>query len=108
MPSFDLTRTLKTLQAERVQIHKELTQLDRAIAVIRELAGTEAAPNGHPTKRTVSAAARRKMAKAQKLRWAKFGTSLQLLPFFILYAAKAARVRKWDSEVNMAPKKEPS
>jgi hypothetical protein len=70
--SLDLTDILKTLQGEHAQIQKELTKLDRAIDVIRELAGTEAAPNGHPTKRTVSAAARRKMAKAQKLRWAKF------------------------------------
>jgi hypothetical protein len=71
MASLDLTSTLKTLQGEREQIQKELAKLDRAIDVIRELAGTEAAPNGHPTKRTVSDAARRKMAKAQKLRWAK-------------------------------------
>jgi hypothetical protein len=69
--SLNLTDTLKTLQGERAQIQKELAKLDRAIDVIRELAGLEAAPNGHPTKRTVSAAARRKMAKAQKLRWAK-------------------------------------
>jgi hypothetical protein len=71
MASLDLTGTLKTLQAERAQIHKELTKLDRAIAVIRELAGTEPAPNGHPKKWIMSAAGRRKIAKAQKLRWAK-------------------------------------
>ena len=71
MASLDLTSTLKILQGERAQIQKELTKLDRAIDVIRELAGTRPTPNGHPTKRTVSAAARRKMAKAQKLRWAK-------------------------------------
>jgi hypothetical protein len=66
-----LAVTLKTLQGERARINQELTKLDRAIAVIRELAGMEAAPNGRPAKRTVSVAARRKMAKAQKLRWAK-------------------------------------
>jgi hypothetical protein len=71
MGNFDLAGTLKTLQVERAQIHKELTKLDRAIAVIRELAGSEPTPNGHPKKWTMSASARRKIAKAQKLRWAK-------------------------------------
>jgi hypothetical protein len=56
MASLDLTGTLKTLQAERAQIHTELTKLDRAIAVIRELAGTEPTPNGHPKKWIMSAA----------------------------------------------------
>ena len=74
MASLDLTGTLKTLQAERAQIHKELTNLDKAIAVIRELAGTEPTTNGHRKKWTMSASARRKMAKAQKLRWAKVRT----------------------------------
>ena len=72
MASLDLSGTLKTLQLERAQIHEELTKLDRAIAVIRELAGTEPTPNGHLNKFTMSASARRKMAKAQKLRWAKW------------------------------------
>ena len=71
MASLDLTGTLKTLQAERAQVHKELTKLDKALAVIRELAGTEPTPDGHPKKWTMSAAGRRKIAKAQKLRWAK-------------------------------------
>jgi hypothetical protein len=71
MASLDLAGTLKTLQGERARIHQELIKLDRAIAVIRELAGTEPTPNGYPGKPTLSAAARRKIGKAQKLRWAK-------------------------------------
>jgi hypothetical protein len=71
MGNLDLAGTLKTLRGERAQTQTKLTQLDRAIAVIRELAGTEASPNGHPKKWTMSAAGRRKIAKAQKLRWAK-------------------------------------
>jgi len=71
MASLDLTDTLKTLQGERARIHQELSKLDKAITVIRELAGREPAPNGHPKKSTMSAAGRRKIAKAQKLRWAK-------------------------------------
>lgn len=72
MASLDLTGTLKTLQGERARIHQKLSKLDRAIDVIRELSGTEASSNRRPQKRTISVAARRKMAKAQKLRWAKF------------------------------------
>jgi len=71
MASLDLAGTLKTLRGERGQTRKKLTKLDRAIAVIRELAGTEPISNGHPKKWTKSASGRRKIAKAQKLRWAK-------------------------------------
>jgi hypothetical protein len=71
MASLDLTSTLKSLQAERAHIHQELTKLDRAIDVIRELAGTAPTTNGHPKRWTMSASGRRKIAKAQKLRWAK-------------------------------------
>lgn len=72
MASLDLTDTLKTLRGERAQTQKKLTKLDKAIAVIRQLAGTEPTPNGRPKRQTMSAAARKKIAKAQKLRWAKF------------------------------------
>jgi hypothetical protein len=66
MASLDLTDTLKTLQGERAQTQKKLTKLDRAIDVIRELAGTETAPNGRPKKHIMSVAARRKMRAKQK------------------------------------------
>jgi hypothetical protein len=72
MASPDLSGILKTLQVERTQTQKQLTKLDRAIAVIRGLAGTDPTSNGHPKKWTMSASARRKIAKAQRLRWAKF------------------------------------
>ena len=71
MASLDLTGTVKSLQEERARILQEITNLDKAIGVIRELAGAEALVNGGPKKRTMSAAGRRKIAKAQKLRWAK-------------------------------------
>ena len=72
MGSLELADTLKTLRGERVQTQKKLTKLDRAIAAIRQLVGTEPTPNGHVKGHTMSASARRKIAKAQKLRWAKF------------------------------------
>jgi len=72
MLSFDLSGTLKSLQAERAQAHKEVNKLDKAIAVLRGLSSTNSARNTNGKRRTLSAAARRKIAKAQKLRWEKF------------------------------------
>ena len=77
MGNLDLTGTLSTLTGERAHVRKELTRkeltkLDKAIAVIRKLAGGNSTPNGHSGRRTLSATARRKIGKAQKLRWAKF------------------------------------
>lgn len=72
MASIELSGTLTALKGERAKIHSELAKLDKAITVLEELSGTSTAPsnrNGH--KRTLSVAARNKIAKAQKLRWAK-------------------------------------
>jgi len=59
------------LQAQRAQVQKELVKLDKAIAVLRELSGTTSTPSQNGKRHTMSAAARRKIAKAQKARWAK-------------------------------------
>jgi hypothetical protein len=71
MGNLDLASILKALRGERAQIQSELAKLDKAIAVLGELSVTTPTPDGAPKKRTLSAAARRKIAKAQKLRWAK-------------------------------------
>ena len=72
MVSIDLGGTLKTLKSERAKVQQDLAKLDKAIAVLKGLAGPSAtSPNGHAGKRTMSAAGRRKIAKAQRLRWAK-------------------------------------
>jgi hypothetical protein len=72
MASLDLTGTLETLQGERARILQEITKLDKAIDVIRELGGeAEASSNRRVAKHTMSASARRRIAQAQKLRWAK-------------------------------------
>jgi hypothetical protein len=71
MGNLDLSSTLKTLNVERAQVLKELAKLDKAIAVIQDLAGIKSTSNGNSSKRTISAAARKKMAIAQKARWAK-------------------------------------
>jgi hypothetical protein len=72
MASIDLGGTVKALKGERARVHQGLAKLDKAIAVLEGLFGTDTtSPNGHAGKRTLSAAARRKIGKAQKLRWAK-------------------------------------
>jgi hypothetical protein len=71
MGNLDLTGTLKALTGERTHVLKELAKLDRAIAVIQDLVGINSTTNGNSSKRTISAAARKKMAIAQKARWAK-------------------------------------
>jgi hypothetical protein len=72
MAAIELSRTLKALKQERVRVHQDLAKLDKAIAALEGLFGSDAAmPNGNTGKRTLSAAARRKIGKAQKLRWAR-------------------------------------
>ena len=71
MARIEITEIIKTLQTERAQTQKELAKLDKAIAVLRELSGTNSAPTQNGKRRTLSASARRKIGKAQKARWAK-------------------------------------
>ena len=71
MGNLELTGTVKMLQGQRAQVQKELVKLDKAIAVLRELDQTNSAPPSNGKRRTLSAAARRKIGKAQKARWAK-------------------------------------
>ncbi len=72
MASIEIAGTVKALKGERVRIKGELAKLDKAITVLEGLFRTSATtPNRHAGKRTLSAAARRKIGKAQKLRWAK-------------------------------------
>jgi hypothetical protein len=71
MGNLELAGTVKMLQGQRAQVHKELAKLDKAIVVLRELSGTNSAPTQNGKGRTLSAAARKKIGKAQKARWAK-------------------------------------
>jgi hypothetical protein len=72
MASIDLGGTVKALKGERVRVMSELAKLDKAITVLEGLSRTSVTtPNGQSGKHTLSAAARRKIGKAQKLRWAK-------------------------------------
>lgn len=69
-----LSQVMKQLHAERKKVHGELSRLDAAIRALQGLSAT----NGSGTiqvvsskpRRTLSAAARRKIAAAQRARWA--------------------------------------
>jgi len=66
-----LTNALQQLRAERQVAQLHVEKLDQAISVIESLNGSGVSrKSGQPT-RIVSAASRRKMALAQKARWAK-------------------------------------
>ena len=71
MENLQLASTVKMLQSQRAQTQKELVKLDKAIAVLRELNGTNSMPSPNGKGHTMSAAARRKIGKAQRARWAK-------------------------------------
>ena len=69
----NLGQMLEQLREERSRSKEELDRLDGAIAAFEKLVGTNrrGAPRGPRAKRRFSAATRRRMAKAQKARWAK-------------------------------------
>lgn len=71
MASIELGGTLKALKDERAKMQQGLAKLEKAITALEGIFGTTASSNAHRGKRTLSAAARRKIGKAQKLRWAK-------------------------------------
>ena len=68
----NLENALRELREKRSQAQIEIEKLDQIISGIESLNGTGAAPSKSiQPKRIISAASRRKMALAQKARWAK-------------------------------------
>jgi hypothetical protein len=61
---------LKELREKRSQAQVEIDKLDQIISGIESLNGAEASTKTTQPKRIISAASRRKMALAQKARWA--------------------------------------
>ena len=72
-----LTNALQQLRAERREAHLHVEKLDQAILVIESLNGRGSSRNANQSTRIISAASRRKMAQAQRLRWARAGKELQ-------------------------------
>ena len=67
----NLSGALQQLRAERKQAQLQVEKLDQAISVIESLNGSGAFRHAnHPT-RMISASSRRKMARAQRARWAR-------------------------------------
>jgi len=71
MSRIELGGTLKALKGERAKVQTELAKLDKAINVLEELVGTNTVASNGNHKRTLSAAACRKIGNAQKARWAR-------------------------------------
>jgi hypothetical protein len=69
----NLQSALHQLKEERKQAEQQIATLDRAILAIEGIVGRSVGTsrNGGQPGRTVSAAARRRMARAQKARWAR-------------------------------------
>jgi phage major head subunit gpT-like protein len=71
-----LENALQQLRAERRRAQLEVEKLGQAISAIESLNGSGVSRNGNQpallrVKRTMSASARRRIAAAQKARWAK-------------------------------------
>ncbi len=68
----NLRQMLRQLRGERSRTKRELGRFDDAIAAFQNLVGNNPGP-GRPRKprRTLSAAARKRISEAQKARWAK-------------------------------------
>ena len=69
----NLENALRELRTERKQAQLQVERLDQAISVIESLDGSGISPDTNQPKRIISAASRRKMALAQKARWARAG-----------------------------------
>jgi hypothetical protein len=67
----NLTGALQQLRMERKQAQLQVEKLDQAISVIESLNGSRTLGHTDQPTRIISAASRRKMALAQKARWAR-------------------------------------
>jgi len=67
-----LSRVVNQLRTERKKVQQELSRLDAAINALQGLSSSSGTNHINPPKprRTLSAAARRKIAAAQRARWA--------------------------------------
>jgi len=67
----NLTGALQQLRAERKQAQARVESIDQAISVIESLNGSGTVLHANQAGRAISAASRRKMAEAQRARWAR-------------------------------------
>lgn len=68
-----ISQILGELQAQRKQVEVELTRIDAAITALQGVGGKgDSNRVGGPRRRIMSAAARKRIADAQRARWAKW------------------------------------
>ena len=67
----NLTSVLQQLRTERKQAQLHVEKLDQAISVIESLNGSGTLRQANQPARIISQASRRKMAQAQRARWAR-------------------------------------
>jgi|SRR5580693_8497003 hypothetical protein len=67
----NLSSALQVLRAERKQAQSHVEKLDSAISVIESLNGSGSFGKAAQPTRIISQASRRKMAQAQRARWAR-------------------------------------
>jgi hypothetical protein len=67
----NLSGALQQLRAERKQAQSRVESIDQAISVIESLNGSGSFGQTSQPTRIISAASRRKMARAQRARWAR-------------------------------------
>ena len=75
----NLTSALQQLREERKQAQSHVEKLDQAISVIESLNGSGTFQKTNQPTRIISAASRRKMAQAQRARWARAKNASQPL-----------------------------
>jgi hypothetical protein len=88
----NLTNALQQLRAERREAQLQVEKLDQAISVIESLNGSGTFGKANQPTRVISAASRRKMAQAQRARWAK--ASEQSQPIALAKTTASAPVKR--------------
>ena len=73
-----LASIVSELRVERTNLANQLRHVDAALSVLGKLNGGSSYTKANGPTRIVSAASRRKMARAQKARWARAGKGSQL------------------------------
>jgi hypothetical protein len=87
----NLSSALHELCAERKQAQLQVEKLDTAISVIESLNGTGKLSQTNQPTRIISQVSRRKMAQAQRARWAKARENSQ--PIAVAKTAASAPVK---------------
>jgi hypothetical protein len=88
----NLSSALQQLRAERKQAQARVESIDQAISVIESLNGLRTFGQTNQPTRVISAASRRKMARAQRARWARAKNGSQ--PVAIAKTTASAPVKR--------------